>query len=54
MDKEDKRMDYGLVLEQGLKQQLSQFQILSLNMLALDNAELEEFLENHLPKEDSV
>ena len=38
-------MDYGLVLEQGLKQQLSQFQILSLNMLALDNAELEEFLE---------
>lgn len=39
-------MDYGLILEQGLKQQLSQYQILSLNMLALDNVELEEFLEN--------
>ncbi len=38
-------MDYGLILEQGLKQQLSQYQILSLNMLALDNGELEEFLE---------
>ena len=39
-------MDYGLILEQGLKQQLSQYQILSLNMLSLDNVELEEFLEN--------
>ncbi len=38
-------MDYSLILEQGLKQQLSQYQIMSLNMLALDNGELEEFLE---------
>lgn len=38
-------MDYSLVLEQGQKQQLSQYQIMSLNMLSLDNGELEEFLE---------
>ncbi|HJC49616.1 MAG TPA: RNA polymerase factor sigma-54 [Candidatus Anaerostipes avistercoris] len=39
-------MSYELELEQGLSQQLNQFQIQSLNILALDNYELEQFMQN--------
>lgn len=39
-------MPYELELEQGLTQQLNQFQIQSLNILSLDNYELEQFLQN--------
>lgn len=39
-------MSYGLEIEQGLVQQLNQFQIQSLNILSLDNYELEQFLQN--------
>lgn len=39
-------MSYELELEQGLSQQLNQFQIQSLNILSMDNYELEQFLQN--------
>lgn len=39
-------MPFELEMEQQLSQQLSQFQIQSLNILALDNYEMEQFLQN--------
>ena len=39
-------MAYGLELQQGLSQQLNQFQLQSLNILSLDKYELDEFLQN--------
>ncbi len=38
-------MSYEMKLEQGLSQQLNQFQMQSLNILAFDNYELEQFLQ---------
>lgn len=39
-------MPYEMKLEQGLSQQLNQFQMQSLNILSFDNYELEKFLQN--------
>lgn len=39
-------MSYEMKLEQGLSQQLNQFQIQSLNILSFDNYELEKFLQD--------
>ena len=38
-------MSYEMKLEQGLSQQLNQFQMQSLNILSFDNYELEKFLQ---------
>ena len=39
-------MSYEMKLEQGLSQQLNQFQMQSLNILSFDNYELEKFLQD--------
>ena len=39
-------MSYEMKLEQGLSQQLNQFQVQSLNILSFDNYELEKFLQD--------
>lgn len=38
------KMSYEMKLEQGLSQQLNQFQVQSLKILSFDNYELEKFL----------
>ena len=39
-------MSYEMKLEQGLSQQLNQFQVQSLKILSFDNYELEKFLQD--------
>ena len=47
-------MSYEMKLEQGLSQQLNQFQVQSLKILSFDNYELEKFLQDEYAENPQV